>query len=111
MLYPNFDTQHSFSTNHLEKGIHHNADDPKVKFVDGWYNVPLFKGDESFLNQWIPSTPTLFDRLAVLDLFWNPSSLYNLTSAASGWGGDFMCADGTRAHISDTGFPDCSLSR
>ena len=50
LLYPNFDKQFSFSTNHVEPGEHIRADDPELLRKRAMFTVPLIQTDEQYTS-------------------------------------------------------------
>lgn len=60
MLYPNFRNQSSFSTNHLEHGVHISKND--ATHLPANYTVPLYSGK-------LPKTLSDNERVPILDVF------------------------------------------
>ncbi|MCO5572767.1 hypothetical protein L7F22_026526 [Adiantum nelumboides] len=92
-LYPNFPQQASFSTNHMEPGAHINASDNVLKHNKEDFEVPLLQEDfwPLLLQQRLPP----FNRLPVLNLFNQPTSLRGLKGAGAKLKQDVLrCNDG-----------------
>ncbi|KAI5075519.1 hypothetical protein GOP47_0009595 [Adiantum capillus-veneris] len=108
-LYPNFPQQASFSTNHMEPGAHINASDNVLKHNKEDFEVPLLQEDFWPLlpQQRLPP----FDRLPVLNLFNQPTSLKGLKGAGAKLKQDVLaCENGEIVEVdSITGSPSqCS---
>jgi hypothetical protein len=108
-LYPNFPNQTSFSTNHMEPGVHINASGNAIEHSKEDFEVPLIGGrsdpgtgtgtgtgtGSSFLALLPDGRLPLPSRLPVLDLFNQISDLRSLKAAGSRLRQDVLpCADG-----------------
>ena len=109
-LYPNFPNQASFSTNHMEPGVHINASDNLVVHRKEDFEVPLLK-EEEFWSMLPEERLPPASHLPVLDLFNYPSSLRSLKAAGSNLKQDVLaCEDGEVVVVNHiTGNPlECS---
>ncbi|XP_024017109.1 uncharacterized protein LOC21391430 [Morus notabilis] len=105
-LYPNFPSQASFSTNHMEPGAHISAKDNVVRHDKADFEVPLLKEDfRAFLpNGKLPPA----SRLPSLNLFNQPLSLKGIKAAGAKLGQDVLgCNNATEIVAVDhqTGLP------
>ncbi|KAK8296214.1 hypothetical protein V6Z11_D05G108200 [Gossypium hirsutum] len=109
-LYPNFPNQASFSTNHMEPGVHISAKDNVVRHDKADFEVPLLIEDFRTLlpNGKLPPA----SKLPSLNLFNQPVSLKGLKAAGAKLGQDVLpCNNATEIVTVDhiTGLPQqCS---
>ncbi|KAG6472134.1 uncharacterized protein LOC122029049 [Zingiber officinale] len=87
-LYPNFPSQASFSTNHMEPGAHISAKDNVVKHNKDDFEVPLMRDDFTRLLPAGKMPPA--SRLPVINLFNQAVSLKGLRAAGAKLGQDVI---------------------
>lgn len=104
-LYPNFPSQASFSTNHMEAGAHISAKDNVVKHDKGDFEVPLLK--EDFRNYLPNGKLPPASKLPSLNLFNQAVSLKGLKVAGAKLRQDVLGCNVTEVVIVDhqTGLP------
>ncbi|KAG1359768.1 hypothetical protein COCNU_08G012140 [Cocos nucifera] len=90
-LYPNFPSQASFSTNHMEPGAHISAKDNALKHDKVDFEVPLMKDDFTRLLPAGKLPPA--SKLPVLNLFNQAVSLKGLKAAGAKLGQDVIGCD------------------
>ncbi|KAL6510928.1 hypothetical protein OROGR_022052 [Orobanche gracilis] len=104
-LYPNFPDQASFSTNHMEPGMHINAKDNVVRHDKGDFEVPLLSRDfRTYLpNGKLPPA----SKLPSLNLFNQALSLKGLKAAGAKLGQDVLQCKPTEMVLvnHETGLP------
>ncbi|CAL9063535.1 unnamed protein product [Musa banksii] len=108
-LYPNFPSQASFSTNHMEPGAHISANGNVVKHHKEDFEVPLMGDDFTSLLPAGKMPPA--SKLPVLNLFNQAASLKGLKAAGAKLGQDVIGCDKAEIVVVDgsTGLPgNCS---